>query len=127
MFYLGIILAGGCGALLRYLLSRAALSMQWTTQWTTLPYGTLLVNVIGSFLIGYLSWTLLHKWQLSAEFQVIVITGFLGGFTTFSAFSYEVVTMLQNGSSLRAIFYIALSVCLSVMMCFLGLFLAKSS
>lgn len=123
MFYLGIMLAGGCGALLRYSLGRAMLAQQWTS----LPLGTLLANIIGSFLMGYLSWMLIHKWQLPTEVQVIVLVGFLGGFTTFSAFSNEVVTMIQNGFNFRAIAYVAMSVFLSILMCLLGLMLAKNT
>ena len=123
MFYLGLMVAGGCGVLLRYLLNRVLFAQQWTA----LPMATLLANIVGSFLIGYLSWTLLHKWQLPNEIQVIVLTGFLGGFTTFSAFSFEVVAMLQNGQSARAFMYIAMSVLLSVGMCLAGLMLAKST
>jgi len=123
MFYLGIVLAGGCGVLSRYLLNRALLSQQWTS----LPLATLLANVIGSFLIGYLSWVLLNKWQMSTETQIIVLTGFLGGFTTFSAFSLEVVTMLNEGFSARALWYVLASVVLSIAMCLCGLLLAKGS
>ena len=123
MIYLGIILAGGCGALLRYLVGRAVIAQQWTA----LPFGTLAVNVIGSFLMGYLSWAIVQKWQLSTEVQVIILTGFLGGFTTFSAFSLEIVNLVQNGASLKVVIYILLSICLSVAMCLAGLMLAKST
>lgn len=123
MLYLGIVLAGGIGALLRYMLVRASI----TLQWTALPFGTLLVNLLGSFLIGYLSWSLMHRWNWSSEMQVVVISGFLGGFTTFSAFSLEVIGLLESGLTLRACWYIALSVLLSVSMCLLGLMLARQS
>lgn len=123
MLYLGIILAGGSGALLRYLLGRVTLAMNWTA----LPIGTLLANMLGSFLIGYLSWVLVHRLQVSNELQVIVLTGFLGGFTTFSAFSLEVVSLFESGLSFRAITYVLLSVFLSILMCFLGLYLAKQT
>ncbi len=121
MFYLAIILAGGVGALLRYLLGRAAINLAWAA----LPFGTLIANVLGCFLIGYLSWALVHRWQLNSELQTIVLTGFLGGFTTFSAFSLETVSMIQQGASLKALAYIGISVTLCVFMCFAGLLLAK--
>ena len=123
MLYLGIVLAGGSGALLRYLLGRASVALNWTA----LPFGTLLANVIGSFLIGYLSWQLVHRWQLSNEMQVIVLTGFLGGFTTFSAFSLEVVSLFETGFNARAVIYILLSVSLSILMCLFGLYLARQA
>ena len=121
MFYLSIVLAGGCGALLRYLLGGAAVNLNLSA----LPFGTLLVNVLGSFLIGYLSWNMLHRWQLSREMQVVVLSGFLGGFTTFSAFSLEVVKMFEEGLSGRALIYVVSSVVLSISMCLFGLMLAK--
>ena len=121
MFYLAIILAGGSGALLRYLLGRAAINLGWAA----LPFGTLIANLLGCFLIGYLSWMLVHRWQLSSEVQVIVLTGFLGGFTTFSAFSLETISMIQQGASLKAFAYVGISVTLCLFMCFAGLFLAK--
>lgn len=116
-------LAGGCGVLLRYLLNKALLNQQWSS----LPLATLIANVVGSFLIGYLSWVLLNKWQMSTEAQIIMLTGFLGGFTTFSAFSLEVVTMFNDGFSARALGYVLISVLLSVSMCLCGLLLAKST
>ncbi len=121
MFYIAIILAGGSGALLRYLLGRTTVNLGWAA----LPFGTLVANLIGCFLIGYLSWVLIHKWQVSREVQVVVLTGFLGGFTTFSAFSLETVTMIQQGASFKAFAYIGMSVTLSILLCFAGMFLAK--
>jgi len=123
MFYFGILLAGGSGALLRYFLGRATIAMGWTA----LPFGTLLANIIGSFLIGYLSWALLHRWSLSSEMQTILITGFLGGFTTFSAFSLDVIKLLEAGSTSRALIYVLASVLASILMCFLGLALARQA
>lgn len=120
-FYLAIAFAGGTGALLRYLVGRATVNLGWAA----LPFGTLIANVLGCFLMGFLSWLLLHKWQMSQQVQTIVLTGLLGGFTTFSAFSLETLTLIQQGSSIKALIYICLSVLLCVLMCFAGLFLAK--
>lgn len=121
MFYFAIVCAGGTGALLRYLLGRATVNLGWAA----LPFGTLIANLVGCFLIGYLSWTLVHKWQVSSETQTVVLTGFLGGFTTFSAFSLETISMIQQEASLKAFTYVGISVTLSLCMCFAGLFLAK--
>jgi len=123
MFYLAIVLSGGLGALLRYLLGRAAVNLPFAA----LPFGTLAANVIGCFLMGYFSWALVHKFEVSREVQTIVLTGFLGGFTTFSAFSIEVVTLLEQGADGRAIMYVLLSVLLCIVMCFLGLMLARQA
>jgi CrcB protein len=123
MLYLLIGLAGGLGAVLRFVLGRLMVNQGWTV----LPFGTLLANLIGCFLIGYLSWVLVHRWQASEYMQIVVMTGFLGGFTTFSAFSLEAITMFQQGSSVRAIAYIVVKVSACVVMCLLGLLLAKQS
>jgi len=68
-----------------------------------------------------------HRWQLSREIQTVVLTGFLGGFTTFSAFSLETVNLLEQDASLRALSYVLISVVLCVAMCFLGLFIARQT
>ena len=123
MFYLSIVIAGGLGALMRYLVGRAAINLGWAA----LPFGTLIANLLGCFLMGYLSWMLLHRWQLSREIQTVLLTGFLGGFTTFSAFSLETVSLLEQGASLRALSYVMVSVVLCIAMCFLGLFIARQT
>jgi CrcB protein len=123
VLYLFLGLAGGFGVVLRFLLSRLLVSQGWTA----LPFGTLFANLIGCFLIGYLSWVLVHRWQASEYMQLVVIAGFLGGFTTFSAFSLEAITMFQQGSSVRAIAYIVIKVSACILMCLLGLLLAKQS
>lgn len=121
MFYIALVLAGGFGALLRYLIGRSAINLGWTG----LPFGTLIANLVGCFLIGFLSWMLIHRWQLSQEVQVVVITGFLGGFTTFSAFSLETVKMLEQGEPYYVIGYVLMKVVLCISVCFAGLWLAK--
>jgi CrcB protein len=121
MFYIAIVIAGGTGALLRYLLTRATVNLGWAA----LPFGTLIANLLGCFLIGYLSWMLVHKWQMSQQTQVVILTGFLGGFTTFSAFSLEAINMAQQGSTIKAMAYIGIQVTLCLIMCFAGLLLAK--
>ena len=121
VLYIGIVLAGGSGALLRYLLGRSTVNFAWAA----LPFGTLIANLIGCFFIGYLSWMFVHRWQVSNELQVVVLTGFLGGFTTFSAFSLETIAMIQQGASFKALAYVGVSVTLCLLMCFAGLLLAK--
>lgn len=123
MFYIALIFAGGLGTVCRYLVTRLSVSMNWTA----LPFGTIVVNVVGSFLMGYLSYLMITKWQLSRELQVIVLTGFLGGFTTFSAFSLEMVMLLEQGALSKALIYALSSMTLCLLMCFLGVLLARYS
>jgi len=123
VFYLQIALAGGLGALLRYSLGRITLNLGWTA----LPFGTLIANLLGCFLIGYLSWMMAQRWEWSVNHQTVIVSGLLGGFTTFSAFSLETVNLLHQGAEIRAMAYIALTVCLCIFMCWLGISLARQN
>src|SRR5688572_6518853 len=83
--YILIISGGSAGCILRYLIS------SWMNTQTTasLPYGTLCVNLIGSLLIGFLFGWLIYEGTMNENLQLLLFTGFLGGFTTFSAFALE--------------------------------------
>ena len=121
LFYISLVFAGGSGALLRYLLGRVTINLGWAA----LPFGTLIANVLGCFLMGFLSWVIVDKWHFSPQAQTIVLTGFLGGFTTFSAFSLETVNLLQQGESVKAFLYVGLTVVLCIFVCIAGIALAK--
>jgi fluoride exporter len=119
-----ILLAVGLGSfiggVLRYLLSvfiqtRAAAGF---------PFGTLGVNIVGCFLIGLVA-ALLSRGGLTAEWRPFLVTGILGGFTTFSAFSLESVYMLQAEQYGQAILYILASVVLGLLATFAGMWLVK--
>ena len=119
-----IILAIGAGSFIggtcRYLLS------QFIQTRTTIPFpfATLTVNIIGCLLIGVV-FGLGAKGGMTPEWRLFLATGVLGGFTTFSAFSYETVHMLQNGQISNAILYILASVLLGLLATFLGFWLVK--
>ena len=85
------------------------------------PFGTLFVNVLGSFIMGCLIETMALKWSPSPEMRVFLITGFLGAFTTFSTFSLDVALQIEKGAYMAAASYIAISVILSIGGLFLGL------
>jgi len=121
MMYLAVAISGGLGALLRFLVSRGIGS----AAAQTFPYSTLFVNVLGSFLVGFLTWILLYKLQVNEVLRNAVLIGFLGGFTTFSSFSIEVVTMLEQQHWAKALAYLVSSVLCCVVMCFVGIALAK--
>jgi fluoride exporter len=106
-----VTLGGALGTLLRYQTN------VWLALWLgpTLPYGTFVVNVLGSFLIGVLSVLGVgHAW-LGVELRLILGTGVLGGFTTYSSFNLETLRMAQQGELSRAFGYVTLTVlsCLS--------------
>ena len=90
-----------------------------------LPVGTLAINVVGSFLIGLVLRSSLQGGQLSSNTIAFLTVGFCGGFTTFSAFSWETLRLLEDGEVVHAFTYIALSVALSVTAVFLGSLVAR--
>ena len=96
LFYIGLF--GGLGCMARFL------AAGWTHQLfgRSLPYGTLLVNVVGSFLLGLLMTFGLRGTLFSPELRIGLTVGFLGGFTTFSTFSYETIRLLEEGSFWQA-------------------------
>ncbi len=78
------------------------------------PYGTLTINVVGSFVFGALVEVMALAWSPAAELRALLTVGLLGAFTTFSAFSMEVVLLAERGQTGTAALYIGLSVALSV-------------
>jgi CrcB protein len=91
-----------------------------------MPYGTLSVNVIGCFLIGLIYGLSDRGNILSPELRLFLATGFCGGFTTFSTFSYESMNLMQDGEFLTLAFYVVLSVVVGFAATYLGLLLIKS-
>jgi len=104
--YLAIALGGAFGAMSRYWVSTR------TYAWlgTDFPYGTLMVNVSGSFVIGLLTVLLSEKLTLPEEVRFALVVGFLGSYTTFSTFALDALHWLNNGAVLKATMYIAASV-----------------
>ena len=92
---------------------------------TQFPYSILLVNVLGSFLIGICFELMVEDSIFPAVYRSLVITGFLGAFTTFSTFSMQVVGLLETGRPAAAIVYVVFSVVLSVIAVILGIFVCR--
>ena len=108
---------GAIGASLRYLVVLQA----GRALGAGFPYGTALVNISGSFLMGILAVVLLGRGQVSP----FLLTGVLGGFTTFSAFSLDAVALIERGQVTSAIVYVVVSVLGSIAALFVGLILAR--
>jgi fluoride exporter len=116
--------AGGFfGSILRFLVSEA---MARRAE-GKFPVGTLTVNLVGCLLIGVLAGMAARRDILSAEMRLLLVTGFLGGFTTFSAFGLETVSMLRRGKWGLAILYVGVSVVLGVALTALGMKIAEPS
>jgi CrcB protein len=118
-----IAIAGGgaIGALLRFWVSNGIYQLVGRA----FPWGTLAVNVIGSFLMGVLFVLLLERSLLGAEWRAAVLVGLLGAFTTFSTFSIETLTLIEQADYLKAVFNAVFSVVVCVLACWLGLALAR--
>ena len=119
--YLLVFVGGGVGAVLRHGVNRATL----TYLGPAFPYGTLFVNVLGGLLIGVLAELLLAKDGSYQEVRLFLMTGVLGGFTTFSAFSLEATMMWQRIDYGPLAAYILGSVVLSLGAVFLGMMAAR--
>lgn len=117
-----IFAGGGIGAVMRYVGGLQAVKM-WGMNF---PYGTLLINIIGSFFIGVIaSYFVLYSNNSNQELRLFLIVGVLGGFTTFSSFSLETLILLQKGQLLAALTYAVLSVLVSLFVVFIGFELVK--
>jgi CrcB protein len=84
------------------------------------PYGTLVVNVVGSFILGIVMFYLNEKELIGNEFRLFLAVGFCGGFTTFSTFSFETFNLFRDAEFGLAIY----NVLLNVLLCFIGIYLA---
>lgn len=117
-----VALGGAVGASLRHLVNQASLRLFGPH----FPWGTMIVNVLGSLAMGlFVAW-LLRRLGGGAELRLFVATGFLGGFTTFSAFSLDIAVLWERGAGPLAVAYAAASVLLSVSALFAGLMIGRS-
>lgn len=119
ILYLGIF--GGAGCVARYMVS----GWVYALAGRALPYGTLAVNVIGSLVLGLIMEGSLRSTLLSPDLRFGITVGFLGGFTTFSTFSYETVKLLEEGSMIAAGANILLNVSVCVVAALVGIYLAR--
>jgi CrcB protein len=122
MGYLIVFLGGGLGAALRHgvnLTVARALG-------TAFPYGTLLINITGSFIMGAVAAYFAFKGDATQHWRLFLTTGILGGYTTFSAFSLDAVLLYERGETGLAAVYVLASVALSIAGLFAGLALVRS-
>ncbi len=114
-----VFLGGGAGSVLRYLVSRSLNPSEG------IPLGTLGVNVIGSLLIGLFLGIALKHQAFSPNSMLLMVTGFCGGFTTFSAFAYENQVFIRTGDYYSLALYLLASVVMGILAVFLGIYLSR--
>jgi fluoride exporter len=116
-----IALGGAGGALCRY----GLVNLINQFNHGKFPMGTLTVNVIGSFLIGVVYVLIAERLSLHPDWRSILMVGFLGAFTTFSTFSLEVITLLENGQLVTALTYITSSLLVCLLVAWLAIVLTR--
>jgi CrcB protein len=120
--YLYIAIFGVLGCWARYAMTQ--LIQGW---WgSSFPYATLLINVSGAFLMGFLFVVTLERLTIAPALRTGVLTGFLGGYTTFSTYALESLMLAETGEAVSAGLYVVLSNGLGVLAAFIGAFIARS-
>lgn len=119
--YLAIALGGSLGAVSRYWVSSK------TYMWvgTDFPFGTLMVNVSGSLVMGFLAIVLTEKVEISEQLRFALLVGFLGSYTTFSTFALDALQALHNGAFMKVAVYVLLSVFGSLLGVWIGYLSAR--
>lgn len=116
MLYIYVGLAGALGALARYGIG-LGIGLIWTNVF---PVGTLVINLIGSFLLGWMTHFLFRTDKFPSQIVTIIGTGMIGSFTTFSTFSVETILLMENGRIGLALLYVASSVGLGLFSSWFG-------
>lgn len=111
MSYAWVLAGSALGGVLRYAIAR--LTLTWSAGF---PFGTMLINVLGSFVIGYFGTLTLHsgRYPVSDNVRLFVMVGICGGFTTFSSFSLQTFDLMRQGAWMRATANVVVSVVLSI-------------
>ena len=116
-----VLLGGGIGALSRFVVASLVVRLYSGV----FPLGTFLINITGSFLIGVLMTLFLSRPEIPANWRLFLVTGVLGGYTTFSSFEWEALLTFQGGAVVVGFLYLALSVLLGLSGAWLGFFVAS--
>ena len=122
MAYLIVFLGGGLGAALRHAVNLASVRLFGLA----FPYGTLLINVSGSIVMGLVAGYFAFRGDASQHWRLFLTTGILGGYTTFSAFSLDAALLYERDALLLAVLYVVVSVVASILGLFAGLWLVRS-
>lgn len=116
-----VALGGAMGAVSRFLVGNIvgkALGSAW-------PYGTFIINIVGCFCMGVLMTVIVERQLLPAAWRLFLCVGFLGGFTTFSSFGYETISLINNGKLVEAFAYVGGSVLLGLLATAIGVYVGR--
>jgi CrcB protein len=119
--YVAVAIFGVLGCWARYGMT----NLVQTIYGRDFPYATLSINVGGSFLMGFLFIETLERLTISPALRTGILTGFIGGYTTFSTFEMEILLLVDHGAPAKAILYIVLSVGLGFLAAFFGAYVAR--
>lgn len=116
-----VFIGGGLGSLVRFLLGK------WVNSFlnSNFPFGTFIINIVACFVLGFIIGLADQKQILSPAIRLFLVVGFCGGFSTFSAFSSETLTLIQQGQNTTMLLYVLLSVVVCLIATFGGLFIAE--
>ncbi|MFJ5760958.1 fluoride efflux transporter CrcB [Neobacillus sp. NPDC093182] len=118
MKLISVMLGGFFGALTRYGIG------EWIPTDNGFPLGTLIINLIGCFFLGWFLTFITFRKNIKPEFTLLIGTGFIGSFTTFSTFSIETILLFQNGLAVYGTIYVLFSIIFGILLAYLGLKLA---
>ncbi len=118
---ISIALGGAIGAVLRFMTS----NMVYSQLGRVFPWGTLMVNVIGSLFMGLLFVLFTERMELNSDVRAFITVGLLGAFTTFSTFTIETMNLIESGELMRAGVNILASVVCCLAACWLGMIIAR--
>jgi len=121
MRYLLILIGGGAGAVARYVAASAIM----TRFGGKFPLGTLIINVTGSFAIGFLMTVLTERYKVDPAWRLFLVVGFLGGYTTFSSFEWETYTSIRDGGFWAGIVNVVASVVIGYVAVWAGAILGR--
>ena len=120
-----VALGGAIGAIGRY--SVVSLVGHYSQLWGySFPFGTMVVNIVGSFILGSFVEISALAWSPSPEIRAMLVVGMLGAFTTFSTFSLDFVTLMARAQWIQAAIYMGLSVALSILALYMGMQMIKA-
>jgi fluoride exporter len=123
MKVLAMMIAGGFGTLARYLVGLAFKNWFGATS-SSFPMATLVINVLGSFVLSWIAFTALQN-RISDDWKLILGTGFCGAFTTFSTFELETHALFVKGANLEGVIYVFGNLVLGFLAVLLGIFVAR--